>query len=396
LSDIRDQNPQCEGTNENRTIFGIKRVRRTSYPLQAMQNSPDLYLLQAGDAHGITAGAEFSVHPDYDTTSHPLGTLVVQKISSLTSVLQRKPMDKPFEIPHSACAVEIRKGNHKSVRVTIVVEDGLKEKLLKYHGNELGGVMLVGEKGEADLKLVQHNDAVGFEILEKQCVDLGMTRTHYRPGSSLAIITRILQHAAHFYLHLRRSNKETKVSLASKVTCELIPVRRRRNVDGLIEYTPEKDQTEVGNIHPGGLISNVSVGNGFLYGIKITNNHPRLAIFLWVFYFNQSDFSIDLIHKPAAALDESTLPCLSPGESLTIGYGRPGESPFIFSFRRIGQQVDVGFLKLFLSTSYLDHSGVEQSSMMNDDTRYARPVSKVNLREFWDTLTVTIVQRPKH
>ena len=78
-----------------------------------------------------------------------------------------------------------------------------------------------------------------------------------------------------------------------------------------------------------------------------------------------------------------------------IGYGRPGEAPFIFRFRRTGQQVDIGFLKLFLSTSYLDHSGVEQSSMMDNDARFARPVLKPNSREFWDALTLTVVQRPK-
>lgn len=53
-------------------------------------------------------------------------------------------------------------------------------------------------------------------------------------------------------------------------------------------------------------------------------------------------------------------------------------------------------LKLFLLTSYFDHSVVEQSSIMNDDARYVRLVSKLNLREFWDTLTLTIVQRPKY
>ena len=59
-----------------------------------------------------------------------------------------------------------------------------------------------------------------------------------------------------------------------------------------MEYTSEKDNNEEDrNIHPGGLI-NVSVGNGPMYGIKITNNHPRLDVFLWVFYFNQNDFSI--------------------------------------------------------------------------------------------------------
>ena len=290
------QNPQCEGTNENRTIFGNKRVskRNTSYPLRPTQNSPDSYLLEAGDAHGITPGAEFSVYPGYDITSHPLGNLVVGKVSSFTSILHRKPLDEPFEIPQIACAVEIRKGTHKSVCVTVVVEDGLREKLLEYHRHELGGVILVSEKEEADLKLVQINDEVGFEILEKECVDLGMTRTHYRPGSSMTVVTHLLQHAAHFYLHLRRSNQEIKFGLASKILCELLPVKRRRNTHGLIEYTSEKDKNEEdGNIHPERLV-NVSVGNESLYGIKITNNHPRLDVFLWVFYFNQSDFSIGL------------------------------------------------------------------------------------------------------
>ena len=206
------QNPQCEVTNENRIIFGNKRVskRSTSYPLQPIQDSPDSYLLEAGDAHGITPGAEFSVYPDYDITSHPLGYLVVHKVSSFTSILHRKPIDDPFEIPQFACAVEIRKSNHKSVCVTVVVEDGLKDKLLKYHGHELGGVMLFDEKEEGDLKLVQTNDEVGFEILEKECVNLGMTCTHYRPGCSMTIVSHLLQHTAHFYLHLRRSNQEIK------------------------------------------------------------------------------------------------------------------------------------------------------------------------------------------
>ncbi|KAK0187320.1 hypothetical protein F5146DRAFT_771205 [Armillaria mellea] len=50
---------------------------------------------------------------------------------------------------------------------------------------------------------------------------------------------------------------------------------------------------------------------------------------------------------------------LPPGESLAIGYGASGTVPRGYIVPE-GQAVDVGFLKLFISTKYVDLSGIVQ------------------------------------
>ena len=82
-----------------------------------------------------------------------------------------------------------------------------------------------------------------------------------------------------------------------------------------------------------------------------------------------------------------------PG-SLCIGYGSGGSPPFSY-FLREGQNVDVGFLKLFLTTEPVDYSTIPQPSPFEYDLRkgglctpVARPTHPV-----WDTILLAVVQR---
>lgn len=85
---------------------------------------------------------------------------------------------------------------------------------------------------------------------------------------------------------------------------------------------------------------------------------------------------------------------------MTIGFGSGGASPHQF-FLRPGQNVDVGHLKLFLTTKYVDLSFVVQESPFSSSRSEAqeRHMNKPKARAkkiqgpLWDELTVTIVQR---
>ena len=79
-----------------------------------------------------------------------------------------------------------------------------------------------------------------------------------------------------------------------------------------------------------------------------------------------------------------------PG-SLTIGYGSGGTVPFVY-FMRDGQDVDVGFLKLFLTTEPVDYSNIPQNSPFNVNDR-AHATYKPKPLLIWDTLLVAVVQR---
>ncbi len=75
---------------------------------------------------------------------------------------------------------------------------------------------------------------------------------------------------------------------------------------------------------------------------------------------------------------------------MAIGYGARGTVPHIYTLRE-GQDVDVGFLKLFFSTEYLDLSGIVQGSPFIEcrGGTQAMPES----RNLWDTMCVAVVQK---
>lgn len=90
-------------------------------------------------------------------------------------------------------------------------------------------------------------------------------------------------------------------------------------------------------------------------------------------------------------------PPLPANGYLTIGYGSGGASPHQF-FLREDQDVDVGHLKLFLTTKYVDLSFVLQDTPFDTDVQ-GRHINKPKARAkkiqspLWDEITVTIVQR---
>ncbi|PBK98276.1 hypothetical protein ARMGADRAFT_572828 [Armillaria gallica] len=109
-----------------------------------------------------------------------------------------------------------------------------------------------------------------------------------------------------------------------------------------------------------------------------------------MFYFDANDLSIAPYYQPGSAKDGVVDFSLPPGEPLTIGYGASGTPPSRLTPRK-GQGVEVGFLKLFFSTEYMDLSGIVQSSPFTE-CRQSISVKKKG-RYVWDTMCVAIVQK---
>jgi hypothetical protein len=78
---------------------------------------------------------------------------------------------------------------------------------------------------------------------------------------------------------------------------------------------------------------------------------------------------------------------------LTIGYGDGGGLPHQY-FLRDGQDMDVGFLKLFLSTRSIDLRAVAQPSPFEMPSNFGlnRDVRQLPVAT-WDTVTIATVQR---
>lgn len=84
------------------------------------------------------------------------------------------------------------------------------------------------------------------------------------------------------------------------------------------------------------------------------------------------------------------MPLKKNGGILTVGFGDGGMPPFAY-FLRSGQDLDVGFLKLFLSTKYVDLSNIPQLSPF-DEARSVADEEKPEI-DTWGTLLVPVLQR---
>ncbi|KAF5342788.1 hypothetical protein D9758_017116 [Tetrapyrgos nigripes] len=88
------------------------------------------------------------------------------------------------------------------------------------------------------------------------------------------------------------------------------------------------------------------------YGFKITSTYTK-PLYAWIFCFNMSDLGIGTIHQPSVSKGQGD-PCLSASNGiLTIGYGTGGGTAREYFLRR-DVDVDICYLKLFLSEIYED------------------------------------------
>lgn len=91
-------------------------------------------------------------------------------------------------------------------------------------------------------------------------------------------------------------------------------------------------------------------------------------------------------------------PPLRAGDSLNIGYGSGGAPPFQY-FLRKGQNIDLGFLKLFLTSTYVDLSSIVQESPFGGgggDVRKIledKTVVQMPLHSTWDQVMIAVVQK---
>lgn len=76
---------------------------------------------------------------------------------------------------------------------------------------------------------------------------------------------------------------------------------------------------------------------------------------------------------------------------LTLGYGPAGVDPLEYYLEET-LDMDVAYIKIFLSTEYSDLSGLAQESPFEDSGRGQRPVERRTI-DLWDTILISIVHK---
>ncbi|KAF5344791.1 hypothetical protein D9758_014428 [Tetrapyrgos nigripes] len=384
--------------------------KRELYPVKRSVHKPGHFVLQAGEAHGITAGAEFDIYSDMDMTSL-IGRVVVSEppscFNALCSIKSEadsnsallQGSDCPVE---SAYALQMRAGEIKSLRVLIpLVEDFIYvfRRIASDMQNGDNVILLVDSEDEQPDLIVSSrpssqspSSVARFEIMSPLCRQHGLTRMPFDipldEADSAKKIHHILRSAAHFYHHLNCSanSKSRRIIEGTNIEVECFQLQESEDLSDFGDILVPDPEGK--NLNIGGVITididgaqNEDAEELPAYGYKITNN-TGLNLYASLFYFDFSDLSIEPYFLPPTAKNGMIETPLPAHDCLTIGYGSSGTPPYSYLVRE-GEDVDVGALKLFLSTDYVDYRRIAQKSPFETDHRGTKRVNRLSKRSLW-------------
>ncbi|KAF8170849.1 caspase domain-containing protein [Mycena galopus ATCC 62051] len=396
IGDLPLQNPQCEGVHQNRILFDAKVASpcRDLYRIRASAK-PSEYILEAGEAHGIAKKAEFAVYADINMSSLLGMVISLQPKVFNTLCILHPQSEAPLALLPSepGFALQTRAGEGQDVRVFIELTEKLLDVFIRV-GQEMQKTdvekrlfrLVDSIDDRPHLALTLENDLVQFHIMDKTCRQYGLTHMPVKSDINSDYIYSILRKAADFYRHLYRSNKEGKsATQIVEVKCIQVP----KFYDSTWIPAPGAE-----NFNVGGLIT-INVDEETYYGYEIINK-SNVPLYAAMVYFDVGGLGIEDYYLPSTAANGKVDVSLPAKGSVTIGFGACGAPGWNY-FLREGQTVDVGFLKLFISTEYVDYSSILQKSLLDEEPDEGLDESRAGRREMrssiWDTLTIPMVQK---
>ncbi|ETW80067.1 hypothetical protein HETIRDRAFT_477650 [Heterobasidion irregulare TC 32-1] len=366
------QHPQCEGNNKDRVFLDGKSVDGDIKTFNLVDRSGGTYRIDAGSVLGVAPGSEFivEVRAGESLARKKLGILVAQEVSALSSVLSRRSGDLHFDIPTSATAFFSNFAHRDSIlNVFFNGEQGL----LSHPADSPTGTrrgrwstgctfIQVFTPAEADVIVTQKPDGFTFERRDPLILNYADPTVSIKfPQDRLPTALNAI---AHFKYHLGRHHNSDAL----------------QTVSGLSEDGGVK--MEIYRLKPQSICVLIPGGDNLL-----TNNHARLvfekdaeygiaivnesttALFPYLFYFDPSEYSIKSLYLPPAS---SMAAPLQPGQSVTVGYGAGGGDPIDF-YLPDDAVSDTGFLKLFVSPTYVDMEWmIQDESFRTTSTRGTR------------------------
>ncbi|KZP27851.1 hypothetical protein FIBSPDRAFT_817828 [Athelia psychrophila] len=353
--------------------------------------------MEAGYAHGISAGAEFAIYADENAvlTSNALGILAVDRVDMFHTTMKITSCSGSFAVNQSTVALQTKAGDRGDFSMHVAVDDkfiAIFEALLtEMQGNRPGRAKItLVEKKQAKLEAVMQGGLLYFDILDKRVTAFydGTMRIPFPVDPEPHAIRPILRSVSHYYWHLDRES-EYDSYFKSHISVGFFELQESSTeLDDAGYFVLEPGPQQLCNDN----IIDLIVDPNAEYGMQITNSTPW-DLYPGVFYFETGDLSIVPYYLMSNSGESSAdSPLKRNGGTLTIGYGSTGTSPRAYAFRD-GQEsdVDIGFLKIFLATKYVDFSDIPQTTPFNSGR--ADVTMKKKNTERWGSIIIPLVQR---
>jgi hypothetical protein len=243
--------------------------------------------MEAGAAHGITDGAQFSVYKDLESIATQLGVIVARQTDPFITTLDI--ISDASHLPEEGYALQTRVGIEERLRLHVYsnAPPSLIEALQKTASQ---GFLLVGEE-EAELSFTLEQEGVVVNILDSLVAARGLTRMPFYIEPNADAISNFINAAAHFHFYLRRNSKMQ--ALHGKVNVIFTEVVQSK--EEYDDYLQPVIKPIGPNLNRGNIID-LHVQGDKMYGVQITNNSD-MALYPSLFFFDNSDLSISKTRK---------------------------------------------------------------------------------------------------
>ncbi|KAH0838871.1 hypothetical protein J3R83DRAFT_7288 [Lanmaoa asiatica] len=359
----KNQHPQCEGTNKDRLLFSVNTHHNRETTFKVSEKGHRLYV-SAGSIHGIVVGTEFTV-----------------KSSTQTFILKAKKVDA-FET--------MLEGGHHNINNARAIVSHWYYPTLRVHASlhHLSAHVTAVPADEPAEVALHQKDSGKWELERFDPLILVYSSRFVSFDADARRMRDILDAIANFNSYLYRSDGAA-ASFAGKVKMRLNRIGVVQN-----EFNPVGDDLlEVPLSSHSGVDVKEAIITDFQSRYCFTlENFSDVDLFPYFFYFDPSDYSVQSWYTPHS----STMPAplkrskaIDTPSLFAFGYGGFGTDPVEF-YLPPGRNIDSGFLKLFLTTTYVDMTNVAQSPISGV---YSSRGLRYSLRGAWTCETFVLTCR---
>ncbi|KAG9096139.1 hypothetical protein FRC07_010978, partial [Ceratobasidium sp. 392] len=396
---LPQQNPHCYGVHKSRILFNSRVPSRkvTFIPVTREEGG---WVLQAGEASGVTFGSIWELHAKPTEDSEPLGEFEARNLKVSLADLRPKSDTADNQTLSELgradggrlYARQIRAGPGQELRVyftpqakQLVFSDSQVPSAVETGGYEVGYVVHAAPDS-ADLVVEVHHPnttsslhlsgagtEVEYTICHPELQKYGLAKLRNRTRARLDEVKPVLFAAARWNWHLQRKNMSAEPEAALSIN--LLKLGRS------LYNKPPPAEDLWGSLSTG--IVEIVARDEDKYGIQLTNE-KSFPLYLAAYYFDPNEFSIGTLPfftaKVAAMIDilkldhifghtqsnnrqDPDLP--AKGKQITIGDGSDGGAALVFKLGK-GVNLDVGFFKVFWSTNPLQLSDMPQGSVFEE------------------------------
>lgn len=289
--------------NQYRVLFSAHGKKsghiKKAYSIHGSTTSePEIYLLEAGSAHGVTAGATFSVYSDSQTKAeYYLGSVKATQVRNFDTTCTFHGSRAPFVLYKGvpAFAIQTQIGTNEHIFISIK-DQTLRSRIESIRSHNDRFRLIDHTQSRPDLLLTSTGSRIQFDIMDQICRKNEMKHMPFdfevdvdKP-EDLSQLLSIIRKASDFYWHLRRFNTGNSISDKSKISLECFKLVKADNVieDKDRFYRPLVPTTP--NFNVNGTIT-IIVDDSDIYGFKV-NNLTKRPLYVALFYFDVSDLSI--------------------------------------------------------------------------------------------------------